>query len=142
MTNTKTARLIVLNVCWLAGVAWATAMGYTAFVFAGDKSGASFVVAAVLIAAVLATLRGKYGSLQDATMICSALGLFGTFIGLAGSLYGVDVHQMFTPDGLLDIAGRIVAGMPTALCSSIAGLVAGLWIGSNGWVVGVRAWPC
>jgi hypothetical protein len=139
---TATSRLIVLNTVFAAALMWASVLGYVQFVFVGDKSGASYLVALTLAATIVAAFRGKTASLQDATMVCGALGLFGTFIGFASSMYGIDAAQMFSHDGLLDLAGRIVSGMPTALCSSIAGLVAGLWIGCMGWIVGVRAWPC
>ncbi|MBY3543691.1 hypothetical protein HFN71_28835 [Rhizobium laguerreae] len=142
MTTSTTARLIILNTCWAALVVWASVMGYVGFVFNGDKSYASYVIAAVLVAAVVSAFRGNADRLPDATMVCSALGLGGTFVGLASSLYGFDVSSAASPDVLADIGSRIIGGMPMALCSSMAGLAASLWIGSMGMLRGVRAWPC
>lgn len=123
--NTKTARLIVLNVCWLSGAAWATAMGYTAFVFAGDKSLVSYLIAALVAASIAASFRtGKH--LLRAAWLCSVLGFLGTLIGIMAGMAGG--HDLTSTAGLLATGADLFAGVGTAFTSTIVGTLGMIWL--------------
>lgn len=123
--NTKTARLIAINVCWFAGAAYATAMGYTAFVFAGDKSMASYVIAFIVAASVAASFRtGKH--LMRAAWLCSVLGFLGTLIGIMAGMAGG--HDLTSTAGLLATGSDLFAGVGTAFSSTIVGAFGMLWL--------------
>lgn len=139
MTNT-TPKLIVLNVCWLAGVAWATAMGYTAFVFAGDGSYMSYVIAVVLALSLAATMAGRNGRILDAAPACAVLGFMGTLIGITAGMSGADLTNLGSTESVIAAGNALFAGMKTAFNSTITGAFAALWLCTVGMVVGVRAW--
>lgn len=127
MTSNTTAKLIVLNVCWIAGVTWATAMGYTAFVFAGDKSLVSYPIAAIAVASAAASFwGGKY--LMRAAWLCSCLGFLGTLIGIMAGMSSA--HDLTSTAGLVATGAALFAGVGTAFSSTIVGTFGMLWIWS------------
>ena len=77
-----TARLIILNTCWLAALLAATILGYTAFVFNGDGSYVSYVVAAILAGSIVATFTKRKEHILPAAWLCETLGFVGTLIGI------------------------------------------------------------
>lgn len=127
MTNTTTARLLVLNVCWLAGVAWATAMGYTAFVFAGDKSLVSYLIAGlVAVSVVMAFRTGKH--LLRAAWLSEGLGFLGTLIGIMIGMSGG--YDLSTVEGIINAGNALYSGVGTAFCSTIVGAIGMFWLWS------------
>mgnify|MGYP000987993075 CR=1 FL=1 len=129
-----TARLIILNACWLAAVIWATFMGYTQFVLNGDGSYVSYIILAVLVGSASYAFRtGKH--LKDASWLCETLGFVGTLIGITIGLAGVDVSALQSTDGVIAAGNALFGGMSTAFCSTITGAVAMLWLWSVGKVV-------
>jgi len=131
-----TPRLIILNACWLAALAVATLLGYTAFVFNGDGSYVSYIVAAILAVSVAATAAGKSEHLLQAAWLCETLGFVGTLIGITIGLAGVDVGALQSTDGVIAAGNSLFGGMATAFCSTIAGAIAMLWLWSVAKVVG------
>lgn len=130
-----TPRLIILNTCWLAALAAATLLGYTGFVFAGDGSYVSYVVAAILAASIIATFAGRKEHLLHAAWLCETLGFIGTLIGITIGLAGVDVTSLSSTDGVVAAGNALFGGMSTAFCSTIAGAIAMLWLWSVSKVV-------
>lgn len=125
MTNTKTARLIVLNVCWLSGAAWATAMGYTALMVSGDKSMMSYLIAILVAASIAASFwTGKH--LLRAAWLCSVLGFLGTLIGIMAGMAGG--HDLTSTSGLLATGSDLFAGVGTAFSSTIVGTFGMIWL--------------
>ena len=131
-----TPRLIILNTCWLAALAVATLLGYTAFVFEGDGSYVSYIVAAVLAASLIATFAGRKEHLLHAAWLCETLGFVGTLIGITIGLAGVDVTSLSSTEGVVAAGNALFGGMSTAFCSTIAGAIAMLWLWSVSKVVG------
>lgn len=135
MTPRFTPRFIILNTCWLAALVAATLMGYTQFVFNGDGSYVSYVIAAILAASLIcATRTGRH--LTQAAWLCETLGFVGTLVGITIGLYGVDVGMLSTSDGVIAAGNSLFSGMATAFCSTITGALAMLWLWSVGKVVG------
>lgn len=133
--SNTTARLIVLNTCWLSAVVWASVMGYTQFVFAGDGSYVSYGIAAILAG----SLAGSFftaSHLKDAAWLCETLGFVGTLIGITIGLYGVDIGSLATSEGVIAAGNSLFSGMATAFCSTITGAIAMLWLWSVGKVTG------
>lgn len=131
-----TARLIILNTCWLAALLAATLLGYTAFVFNGDGSRVSYVIAAILAASLVLVFAGRTEHILPAAWLCETLGFVGTLIGITIGLAGVDVSALQSTDGVIAAGNALFGGMSTAFCSTITGAVAMLWLWSVGKVVG------
>ena len=129
------ARLIVLNVCWAALMAWAAAQGFVTFVFNGDGSYVSYGIAAILAGSLAAAFVGLTAHLKEASWLCETLGFVGTLIGITIGLSGVDVAALGSADGIIAAGNSLFAGMGTAFCSTIVGAVAMLWLWSVGKVV-------
>lgn len=135
MTHTTTTRLIILNTCWLAALAAATALGYTAFVFQGDSSRVSFIIAAILaVSLVLAFRRNDH--VLSAAWLCETLGFVGTLVGITIGLANVDIAALSSPEGIIAAGNSLFGGVATAFCSTITGAVAMLWLWSVSKVVG------
>ena len=135
MTPTITARLLILNTCWLAALLAATILGYTSFVFNGDGSYVSYLIAAILaVSAALATRRSDH--LLSAAWLCETLGFVGTLVGITIGLAGVDVGALQSTQGVIAAGNSLFGGMATAFCSTIAGAIAMLWLWTTAKVVG------
>ncbi|WP_242221748.1 hypothetical protein [Shinella zoogloeoides] len=130
-----TARLIILNVCWLAALLAATILGYTAFVFNGDGSYVSYVIAAILACSVIAA-GWRTEHILPAAWLCETLGFVGTLIGITIGLAGVDVSALQSTEGVIAAGNALFGGMSTAFCSTITGAIAMLWLWSVSKVVG------
>lgn len=122
-----TARLIILNTCCIAALVAATAAGFTQFVFAGDGSCVSYVIAAVLLVSLVAT-RWTGRHLAHAAWLCETLGFVGTLVGITIGLYGVDVGSLQSAEGVIAAGNSLFSGMATAFCSTIVGALAMLWL--------------
>jgi hypothetical protein len=59
------------------------------------------------------------------------LGLLGTVIGFAMALSGVDSASLASAAGVQKVAGQLMAGMRTAINTTIVGAVLGLWLDVN-----------
>lgn len=131
-----TARLIILNTCWLAALLAATILGYTAFVFNGDGSYVSYVIAGILACSVIAA-GWRTEHILPAAWLCETLGFVGTLIGITIGLAGVDVSALQSTEGVISAGNALFGGMSTAFCSTITGAIAMLWLWSVSKVVGV-----
>lgn len=125
-------RLIIINVCWLAFVVWAAFVGHLQFVFVGDGSYASYLIAAIVAASMAGALAGRYGHLSDAAWLCETLGFVGTLVGITVGLSRIDMTALASTDGIVAAANSLFAGMGTAFCSTITGALGMLWIWSAG----------
>lgn len=135
-SRTTTARLIILNTIFAAGVVTATMLGYTQFVFNGDGSYVSYLIAAILLASLAAAFAGRRGHLTQAAWLCETLGFVGTLVGITIGLAGVDVSSLQSADGVIAAGNSLFGGMATAFCSTITGALAMLWLWAVGRVVG------
>jgi hypothetical protein len=133
-----TARLIILNVCWLALVAWAAVMGYVTFVFTHDVSGISYVIAAILAVALSAVFLGRTTHLHRTEVWLVTLGLIGNVVGFIIALQEIDTGALGTPEGVQRVAASLLAGMGVAFCSTLVGAIGALWVSTVAWVVGVK----
>lgn len=131
------ARLIVLNTCWAALVVWAAVQGYVSFVFNGDGSRISYVIAAILVVSVVAAFAGRRAHLKETAWLCETLGFVGTLIGITIGMSGVDVGSLQSEQGVIAAGNSLFSGMATAFCSTITGAVAMVWL----WTVGKAAPP-
>lgn len=131
-----TTRLIIINTCWLSALSAATILGYTAFVFNGDGSYVSYVIAAILSVSVLAAFAGRKEHLLNAAWLCETLGFVGTLVGITIGLAGVDVGALQSTEGVIAAGNALFGGMSTAFCSTITGAVAMLWLWSVAKVAG------
>lgn len=134
-----TARLIVLNTCWLALVAWAAAQGYVQFVFTHDISGLSYVISALLVVAVAAAFVGRANFLPHAKVWFVMLGLIGNICGFIVALQGMAGGSLTDAAGLMKLATALLDGMSVAFCSTLVGAIAALWTSTNGWLLGMAA---
>lgn len=132
-----TARLIILNVCWLAALLAATILGYTAFVFNGDGSYVSYVIAAILACSVIAA-GWRTEHLLSAAWLCETLGFVGTLVGITIGLANVDIGALSSAEGIIAAGNALFGGVSTAFCSTITGAVAMLWLWSISKVVGTK----
>lgn len=133
------ARLIVLNVCWLALVVWSYGMGYLTFVFEHDVSGISYVISAVLAVALVATFVGHHRILPHARVWTVMLGLIGNLCGFVVALQGMAGADMQSAAGLLKMGTGLIDGLGVAFCSTLVGAVAALWIATVGYVLNQEA---
>lgn len=138
MTNT-TSRLIILNTCWAALVAWATIMGYTEFVFTHDVSGLSYVISALLVVAVGAAFAGAKNFLPHVKLWFVMLGLIGNIGGFILALQGMSGGSLGDAAGLMKLAHALLDGMSVAFCSTLVGAIAALWTSTNAWLLGLAA---
>ena len=129
------ARLIVINTVWIAALVAATILGYTEFVFDGDKSRVSFAIVVVLIISLAAAFAGRRAHINQAAWLCETLGFVGTLIGITIGLSNVDVAALSSPEGVIAAGNSLFGGVATAFCSTIVGAVAMLWLWSVGRVV-------
>lgn len=150
-------RLIVLNGCAIAALAWAWGQGYLSYI---EKDGsrislaiiALFCVgmASLIIRAVKVTrvLNGnKHGTSYDINAVkflakgdhidtisglLVSLGFFGTVVGLMSMLFG---GGGLTSDGSLDsikaIIDRIISGGGIAFITTAVGLMTSMWLDWN-----------
>lgn len=130
-----TARLMILNTCWLAALLAATILGYTAFVFNGDGSYVSYVIAVILAGSIVA-VGWRTEHILPAAWLCETLGFVGTLIGITIGLAGVDVSALRSTEGVIAAGNALFGGMATAFCSTITGAVAMLWLWSVSKVAG------
>jgi hypothetical protein len=135
--NTTLAKLIILNTCWVALVVWASFMGYTQFVFDGDGSYASYLIAAILAASVAAAFSGRSAHLSQAAWLCETLGFVGTLVGITIGLSGVG--DLSSEAAVVAAGNSLFSGVATAFCSTITGAVAMLWLWSIGRVTGASS---
>lgn len=134
-----TARLIILNTCWLALVVWASVMGYTSFVFTHDISGISYVIAALLAVTVAAAFAGRNNLLPHAKVWFVMLGLIGNLIGFILAIKGMAGGSLDSADGLMTLATALLDGMSVAFCSTLVGAIAALWTSTLSWLLGMAA---
>lgn len=132
------ARLIILNVCWIALVVWASFMGYVTFVFTHDISGISYVIAAVLAAALGAAFVGYREHLERVEVWLVTLGLIGNVIGFILALQDIDTSSLGSAEGVQRVAASLLAGMGVAFCSTLVGAIGALWLSTVGWVLGEK----
>lgn len=135
-SRTTTARLIILNTIFAAGVVTATMLGYTQFVFNGDGSYVSYLIAAILVASLAAAFAGRRNHLPQAAWLCETLGFVGTLVGITIGLSNVDVAALSSPEGVIAAGNSLFSGVATAFCSTITGALAMLWLWAVGRVVG------
>lgn len=121
-------RLLVLNTCGAACLIWSYHAGFLQFVFDGDGSYVSYVIASILSASLLLAMAGRTNHLTDAAWLCETLGFVGTLIGITIGLYGVDVGSLQSSGGVIAAGNSLFAGMATAFCSTISGAIAMLWL--------------
>lgn len=138
MLSNTTARLIILNTIFTAGVVTATMLGYTQFVFNGDGSYVSYLIAAILVASLAAAVAGRRNHLPQAAWLCETLGFVGTLVGITIGLSNVDVAALSSPEGVIAAGNSLFGGMATAFCSTITGALAMLWLWAVGRVVGAE----
>lgn len=134
-----TARLIILNTCWVALVVWAAVMGYVEFVFTHDISGLSYVISALLVVAVAAAFAGRTAFLPHAKIWFVMLGLIGNIAGFIIALQGMAGGSLADAAGLMKLATALLDGMSVAFCSTLVGAIAALWTSTNGWLLGLAA---
>lgn len=134
-----TARLIILNTCWIAAVVWASVMGYTQFVFTHDVSGISYVISAVLAVAVVASFAGHLRLLPHAKVWIVLLGLIGNLTGFVLAIQGMGSSDMGSADGLLKMGLALIDGLGVAFCSTLVGAISALWIGTSMYVLKMDA---
>lgn len=132
------ARLIILNVCWIALVVWAAAQGYVSFVFTHDVSNISYVIAAVLAVALVAAFAGYREHLARVEVWLVTLGLIGNVVGFILALQEIDTGSLGSAEGVQRVAASLLAGMGVAFCSTLVGAVGALWLSTVGWVVGAK----
>lgn len=133
-----TARLIILNTCWLALVVWAAFMGYVQFVFTHDISGLSYVISALLVVVLAGSIFGRAAHLHRAEVWLVTLGLIGNVVGFIIALQEIDPGALGTPEGVQRVASSLLAGMGVAFCSTLVGAIAALWVSTVSWVMGVK----
>ncbi|OKP79750.1 hypothetical protein BTE77_06570 [Ensifer adhaerens] len=134
-----TARLIILNTCWLALVVWAATQGYIEFVFTHDISGLSYVISALLVVVIGAAFAGRTNILPHAKIWFVMLGLIGNLIGFILALQGMAGGSLADAAGLMKLATALLDGMSVAFCSTLVGAIAALWTSTNGWLLGLAA---
>jgi len=139
MIHESTAKLIVLNTCWIALVVWAAFQGYVGFVFTHDVSNISYVISGVMVVALASVFFGRYAHLERVEVWLVTLGLIGNVVGFIIALQGIDTGSLGTADGVQRVATQLLAGMGVAFCSTLVGAVAALWLSTVGWVVGKPA---
>lgn len=139
MNPFTTARLIVLNTCWLALVVWAAVVGHLQFVFTHDVSRISYGIVAVLAVTLVCAFVGRTRILPHAKIWVVMLGLVGNLIGFVIALQGMAGGDLTSAAGLLAIGKGLIDGLGVAFCSTLVGAVASLWIGTNGFVLGLEA---
>ena len=137
--GSNAAKLIVLNTCWAALVAWAFVQGYVTFVFTHDVSGISYVIAGVLAAVLAAMFLGHTRVMPHAKGWFVMLGLIGNLIGFVLALQGMQAGSLGDAAGLLKLATSLIDGMSVAFCSTLVGAVAALWISTNSYVLQMAA---
>lgn len=136
-----TPRFIILNTCWTAAFIAATATGFTRFVFEGDGSYVSYVIAVILVASLAGSAAGRRKHILKAAWLCEALGFFGTVVGIAMGLYQGG-GNLSTTEGLIAAGNALYAGMGTAFFSTIVGFICMLWLWSVAQVVGEEPGKC
>ncbi len=134
MTTTTTTRLIALNTAFVAATVWAWHMGYVQFLFGGDKSYVSYLIAAIVAGGVAASFYTHRHLLRSA-WLCEVLGFVGTLVGITAGLSGADLS---TSEGLIAAGNSLYAGMGTAFCSTLVGVAGMLWLWAVAQVVGVQ----
>lgn len=139
MIHESTAKLIVLNTCWIALVVWAAFQGYVGFVFTHDVSNISYVISAVLAVSLVAVFAGRYAHLARVEVWLVTLGLIGNVIGFLIALQDIDINSLGSDGGVQRVASQMLAGMGIAFCSTLVGAVGALWLSTVGWVVGEKA---
>ena len=122
------ARLLILNTVFAAGLVWAAHAGFVQFVFAGDGSYMSYLIATILAASLAGAMFGKTSHLADASWLCETLGFVGTLIGITIGLSNVDIASLQSSQGVIAAGNSLFSGMSTAFCSTITGAVAMLWL--------------
>ncbi|WP_202034451.1 MotA/TolQ/ExbB proton channel family protein [Rhizobium rhizogenes] len=133
-----TARLIVLNVCWVALVVWASVMGYTQFVFTHDVSHISYGISAIAMVGLLAVFFGRTAHLGRLEVWLVTLGLIGNVVGFIIALQHIDTGSLGSAEGVQRVAASLLAGMGVAFCSTLVGAIAALWVSTVAWVVGAK----
>lgn len=124
MTHT-TARLIILNTIALAAVTFAWQLGYVQTVFVGDKSLASYAIAAIVAASAAASFfTGKH--LLRAAWLCEVLGFAGTLVGITMGLSGG--ADLTSTDGIIAAGNALYGGLGTAFYSTLVGVAGMLWL--------------
>lgn len=129
------ARLIILNVCWIALVVWAAMQGYVSFVFTHDISGISYVIAAVFSLGLVGAFCGKVELLERLEVWLVTLGLIANAVGFVIALHGVDTTALGSPDGVQRVAANLLHGMGAAFYGTLVGAVTALWTNTNHWVL-------
>ncbi len=133
-----TARLIVLNVCWIALVVWAAVMGYVEFIFTHDVSHISYGITALFVAGLIGVFLGRTDHLARLEVWLVTLGLIGNVVGFIIALQHIDTGSLGSAEGVQRVAASLLAGMGVAFCSTLVGAIAALWVSTVAWVVGAK----
>ncbi len=112
--------------------------GFVLPVFADDATYMAHGIAVLFLVGVFLAARGHWGDVRRCSRFLVALGLLGTVVGFRIALSGVDPTTAGDASSIQPMIASLIAGIGTALSTTITGLVGSLWLRLTAWLIQPR----
>lgn len=145
-------KLVVINLCAMAGLVYAWQLGLVQMVYAADTSYICYAITVLFFAGLFSVFQrawkvsramnsaksgtpeavngtkfiAKGDHIADVAQWLAVLGLVGTIVGFIMALNGISADM--EPKALI---GQLISGMAVAFYTTLAGAVTGLWLELN-----------
>jgi hypothetical protein len=127
------SQLVIFNVCAAALVVAGWKLGYVQDVFLGDQTGISYVTASLLFLTLGRMLIDVWRNrdlpyINEVSEWAVSLGIVATCFGLVTALTTLGSADLNSPEAVVAVARPFLAGIGTAFCGTLTGIVAALWL--------------
>lgn len=126
-----TARLLAVNLTGFALLGGASSQGWVTHIVEADSSRLTLVIAALFMIGLYFVFRHSRANIIWIAHSLVVLGLIGTVIGFIQALSGVDVKATGDATSISPMVASLIAGMGTALYTTLVGAVCNLWLRLN-----------
>ena len=133
-----TPRFWLLQSCGAVLVGLGMGAGFVLPVFADDATYLTHGITALFLAGVAMAAAGRWNDVRRCGRFLVAFGLLGTVIGFRIALSGVSPEAAGDAGAIQPMVASLIAGMGTALSTTIAGLIGSLWLRLTVWLIEPR----
>lgn len=135
----KVANFILVNAAFLALTWSAVVFGLTRDIKIKDETYVSWLIATIFLIGLIVAIKAIFDPNQWKNVRWLAnslvfLGLIGTVLGFIVALSSIDPEQSTDIDKVRETIGFLVAGMGTALQTTLIGSVGYLWLSAVAFV--------
>ena len=104
-------------------------------VFASDTLYMTHGIAGLMLVGLYFAARNKWEDVARTSRFLVGLGLLGTVIGFRMALSGISPGSAGDVADIQPMVSALVAGMGTAISTTIVGLIGSLWLRMTAWII-------